>query len=338
LRRNLVGAIVAATIALRAWLKTKAVYTSAYRLPRESGGPGQPFGPLPLDSSFRGNDEEGEELVENSGFTLGQAVKLARAFFQYGAAIAIVLAGAARSGQAANPDALWNIVHGQCAPDQQQKGDPAPCAFVDLREGDARGYVVLKDIVGATQYLLIPTARMPGIESPLLIAPGAPNYFADAWRARSYTERAAGRPLPRQVISLAVNSAFGRSQSQLHIHIDCIGSDVKAALQRQLAAIGDSWTPLPEPLVGHRYRAMRVLSDALDGTNPFLLLADGDPGGRRAMGEYTLVVVGAEFAGGRPGFIILTDRVDLATGDRASGEELQDHGCTLALSQTGRDG
>jgi CDP-diacylglycerol pyrophosphatase len=34
----------------------------------------------------------------------------------------------------------------------------------------------------------------------------------------------------------------------------------------------------------------------------------------------------------------LTDHVNLAAGDRASGEELQDHGCTLARSQTGRDG
>lgn len=262
----------------------------------------------------------------------------ARAFFPYGAAIAIVLASVARSGQAANPDALWNIVHGQCVPDQQQRGDPAPCAFVDLRDGDARGYVVLKDIVGATQYLLIPTARVPGIESPLLLAPGAPNYFGDAWRERGYTERAAGHPLPREAISLAVNSAFGRSQNQLHIHIECIGSDVLAALQRQRAAIGDRWAPLSEPLMGHRYLAMGVPGDALDGTNPFVLLADGVPGARAAMGEQTLVVVGAKFADGSPGFIILTDRVDLATGDRASGEELQDHGCALARSPAGRDG
>ena len=266
------------------------------------------------------------------------ALRSVGAFWLATAVIAILLFGTTVGGWAANPDALWNIVHGQCVPDQQQKGDPAPCAFVDLREGDARGYVVLKDIVGATQYLLIPTARVPGIESPLLIAPEAPNYFADAWRERNYTERSAGHPLSRQAISLAINSAFGRSQNQLHIHIDCVGSDVRAALQRQLAAIGDSWAPLPEPLVGHPYRAMRVLGDALDGTNPFVLLADGVPGARRAMGEQTLIVVGAEFAGGRPGFIILTDRVNLATGDRASGEELQDHGCALARGETSKTG
>jgi len=248
-------------------------------------------------------------------------------------AVAIVLLGTAPSGHAADPDALWKIVHQQCIPDQQQQGDPTPCALVDLQQGDAKGYAVLKDIVGATQYLLIPTARVSGIESPLLLDPGAPNYFADAWLERGYTERAAQRPLPREAISLAINSAFGRSQDQLHIHIDCVRADVRAALQRQLAAIGDSWAPLAEPLAGHPYRAMRVLADALDGTNPFVLLADGVPGARTAMGEQTIVVLGAEFAGGRPGFIILTDHVDSATGDKAGGEELQDHDCALAHSQ-----
>ena len=250
----------------------------------------------------------------------------------------MVLLGAARSGQAADPDALWKIVHGQCVPDQQQKGHPAPCAFVDLREGDARGYAVLKDIVGETQYLLIPTARLTGIESAALLTPGAPNYFADAWRERSYTERAAQHPLPRDAISLAINSAFGRTQNQLHIHIDCVRTDVRAMLQSQLAAIGDSWTPLSEALVGHPYRAMRVLGDTLDDTNPFVLLADGVPGARTVMGEQTLVVIGAEFAGGQPGFVILTDHFNLTAGDRASGEELQDHDCQLVHNQTGEDG
>jgi CDP-diacylglycerol pyrophosphatase len=244
-------------------------------------------------------------------------------------AVVIVLLGTAGSGHTAGPDALWKVVHDKCVPDQEQNGDPAPCALVDLREGDAKGYVVLKDLVGATQYLLIPTARVSGIESALLLAPEAPNYFADAWRERRYTERAAQHPLPRQTISLAINSALGRSQNQLHIHIDCIRADVGAVLQRQLAVIGDSWAPLAEPLIGHNYRAIRVLADTLDGTNPFKLLADGVPGARMAMGEQTLVVVGVEFADGSPGFIILTDQVNLASGDHASGEELQDHGCAI---------
>ena len=48
-------------------------------------------------------------------------------------AAAIVLLGTAGSGRAADPDALWKIVHDKCVPDQEQNGDPAPCALVDLR-------------------------------------------------------------------------------------------------------------------------------------------------------------------------------------------------------------
>jgi CDP-diacylglycerol pyrophosphatase len=227
---------------------------------------------------------------------------------------------------AQNPDLLWNIVIDQCVPDQVQHADPKPCASVDLKDG----YVILKDIRGRTQFLLIPTVRVTGIESPDLLTPGAPNYFAYAWGARGYVERAAGRALPRSAISLAINSAKARSQNQLHIHIDCIRPDVHRVLRRDLARIGGSWAPLTEPLVGgHYYRAMRVLADTLEGANPFVLLADGVPGARADMGKENLVVVGAEFAVGKPGFIILNSQVDPSTGNTAGGEELQDHDCVI---------
>lgn len=241
-------------------------------------------------------------------------------------AAGLAACAAARAG---DPDVLWKIVSGLCVPNQQQHGEPAPCALVDLHHGLAGGYVVLKDLAGATQYLVIPTARISGIEDPQLLQPGAPNYFADAWRERTYTEKAAGRALPRDALSLAVNSPFGRSQNQLHIHIDCLRPEVRDALRRQAATIGDSWAPLAERLAGHRYRAMRVLDEELDRADPFKLLAAGKPGGAAAMGEQTLVVAGASFAG-RPGFILLNDHVDPARSDRAGGEELQDHSCAIA--------
>ncbi len=103
-----------------------------------------------------------------------------------------MLLGVAGSGRAGNPDALWHIVHDRCVPNQQTHADPKPCALVDLRGGDDRGYAILKDLVGLTQYLLIPVARLMGIESAELLLPGAPNYFADAWRERGYTERQRG--------------------------------------------------------------------------------------------------------------------------------------------------
>lgn len=228
-----------------------------------------------------------------------------------------------------DPNALWNIVHGRCVPNEQQHANPAPCRFVSLTQGEHNGYAVLKDLVGVAQYLLIPTARVGGIESPVVLAPGAPNYFAYAWRARTYVDSALHRALPRDAISLAINSVSGRSQNQLHIHVDCVRADVHATLRRQETSIGTRWAPFGAPLAGHRYLAMRVESGDLD-VNPFVLLADGVPGARQSMGNHTLVVVGAVFADGRPGFVILDNRADPAAGDEGSGEELQDHTCAIA--------
>ena len=180
-----------------------------------------------------------------------------------------VLATAACAPQAvADPNALWTIVNGQCVPDQRNNGDPAPCALVDLDGGEPRGYAVLKDLVGTTQYLLIPTERVPGIESPQILAVDAPNYFADAWRARSFVEQRAGRELPRDWLSLAINSADARSQDQLHIHVDCVRADVRQALTVHADDIGATWRPFPETLAGQQYRAMSIRVEELDSGQP----------------------------------------------------------------------
>jgi len=230
--------------------------------------------------------------------------------------------------RAANPDALWNIVHGQCVPAELGGSGPAPCSLVDLKDG----YAVLKDIRGATQFLLIPTAKVTGIEDPQIRAPGAPNYWAAAWQARTFMAERAGRPVPRDDVGLAINSIHGRSQNQLHIHIDCLNAKVKQALAQAAGRIGGAWSPMAQPLSGHIYLAMRVEAPDLANIDPFRLVAGGIPSAAADMGNQTIVVVGAVLADGKPGFYILDDRADPAQGDRGSGEELLDHEC-LVLRQ-----
>ncbi len=65
-------------------------------------------------------------------------------------------------GMAADPNALWHIVGEQCVPDEKLHQSPRPCEMVDL----AGGYAVLKDIVGNTQFLLIPTTRVERYRKP----------------------------------------------------------------------------------------------------------------------------------------------------------------------------
>jgi len=252
-----------------------------------------------------------------------------KALWGVAAAALTALFGYAGMAYAQDPNALWQIVHGECVPDQRQHGDPKPCADVNLAHGVAAGYAILKDIRGATQFLLIPTGRVSGIESGSLLSRGAPHYFADAWTARGFVEKALGHAMPRDSLSLAINSEFARSQNQLHIHIDCVRADVRDALMRERATIGRHWAPLGVALAGHHYRAMRVTGATLGEHDPFKLLASGVPGARSDMGHRTLVVVGMSFADHKPGFAILEDRADPAHGDKAGGEELQDHACAL---------
>jgi len=239
-----------------------------------------------------------------------------------------VRAGGA-NGSALDPNALWTIVRDYCVPNEQQHGNPAPCAAVDLTQGVERGYAVLKDPFGQTQYLLVPTRRITGIEDAALLAPDAVNYFAAAWNARSFVGKAVGHELPDDALSVAVNSPLARSQNQLHIHIDCIHANVRSALAHDGASISEHWGLLDTPLGGHRLYAIRVMGDTLAGHNPFKLLAEGIPGARADMGQRALVVAGVSFAGEQAGLVILADRAD-SRGDLAGGSHLQDHSCALA--------
>jgi CDP-diacylglycerol pyrophosphatase len=245
-------------------------------------------------------------------------------------ASAVVLSLVAGQTQTSSPrDALWRIVNEMCIPDQTQNHDPKPCVEVNLEQGGARGFVVLKDIRGETQYLLMPSVLIPGIEGPALLAPEATNYFDKAWEARSYVSFALHRTLPPDDISLAINSKASRSQDSLHIHIDCVRVDVYDALHTGQGTIGDAWAPLQHPVLGHPYEAMWIAGEHLGARNPFKLLADGVPGARQNMGDYTLIVIGLTRPDGTKGFVLLEDHVSKEAHDLASGEELQDHACRI---------
>ena len=224
--------------------------------------------------------------------------------------------------RAADPDALWKIVHGRCVPHEAEAGSPAPCEVVTA------DWAVLKDIVGATQFLLIPTARITGIESPAVLDPAAPNYFAAAWDVRHAVEARAGHALPREDIVLAINPPGARSQEQMHIHVDCIRPDIRDSLRT--LPVGDHWAMLPAPFADQRYAAMRFDHPVLDAS-PFRLLAEGLPGAKDAMGQYTLAVAGVP-----DGFILLAGRIG-ADGN-GHGEDLQDHACAVARTPPGVPG
>ncbi|WP_295545934.1 CDP-diacylglycerol diphosphatase [uncultured Stenotrophomonas sp.] len=222
----------------------------------------------------------------------------------------------------AHSDALWRLIERDCRGAEGPRGD---CLQVDAA-ADRRD-VLVKDAHGDYQFLLMPLDKVSGIENLALYQRGAPNYFAAAWQARSHTERALGQPLPRSVAGLALNSPHGRSQHQLHIHVDCLRADVLQALDAHAGALGARWAPLPVLLRGHQYQA-RLLPGTELTANPLNLLAY-DLSGVDDVGQWSLVVAGRDNVQAGPGFILLATRVDAGSGNEASGEELQDHACTV---------
>ncbi len=229
----------------------------------------------------------------------------------------------------ADPNALWRIVDDECVPHVEAGLGPKPCERVDLEGGVAQGVAILKDLIGVSQMLAIPTRRITGIEDPQMLEPDAPPVFADAWGAKDLVEARLGRPLPREAVGLAINSKWARSQEQLHVHVDCVAVPVVKTLSEYASAIDDQWRAMTVPLQGRVYFARRVDSADLRGVAPLRLLADGVEGARVQMGAYSLAAIGASFDG-KPDFILLADQFSLEGGGHA--EDLEDHNCAIAHS------
>jgi CDP-diacylglycerol pyrophosphatase len=229
------------------------------------------------------------------------------------------MAATADPVRAANPDALWTIVHGKCVV------AVAPCLMVDA--GDH--FALLKDLQGVAQYLLIPTDKITGVEDAALMKPETPNFFADAWAHRDAMQAKLPHPIPRASISLVVNAQTARSQNQLHIHIDCLSATARDALAGEASKIGADWAPLGVPIAGHTFTARRVDGEMLGDFNPFRAIAAtlSDPTTQMAL--QNVVIVGADFASG-PGFIALTDRAPSVPLGYGGGEDVQDHSCAIA--------
>jgi CDP-diacylglycerol pyrophosphatase len=223
--------------------------------------------------------------------------------------------------------ALRQIVQTQCVIHWQQRRSAAPCEKVFLADSNSNGsgYAILADFSGGAHYLLVPTQTMGGIESSELLDPDAPNYFAQAWHARSLLTAYVGHEVPRNAIGLVVGIARSRTQDQFHIHIECLKQDVAKALRASAADITDAWSPID--VLGSKFAAMRIQSESLDSSNLFELVATLQPDARHHLADYTIVVAGMQLKG-EPGFIVLA-------GTGPSGEILLDSTCAVAGGGSG---
>ncbi|WP_109481465.1 CDP-diacylglycerol diphosphatase [Paraburkholderia sp. C35] len=235
-------------------------------------------------------------------------------------AVALCTSGCALIATA-DPNALWKIVDHQCVPAARATGGAGFCTSVDL----SKHYAILKDINGNTQYLLIPTDRVTGIESPSVLAADAPDYWADAWSQRQDVGSRIGLTFPPNQLGLEINSEFRRTQNQLHIHMDCMhDSIIKALAPFRAVEPGQwHWTRLD----GDSYRVMRVLSLTGDD-NPFRVVAR-DHRGSDAMAQQTILVTGAGPTDA-DGWLIVNSGLELDNGS-GTAEPMLDHACEIGM-------
>lgn len=225
-------------------------------------------------------------------------------------------------------DALWNIISEQCLPNQLQNNKPAPCNKVSfVNEGQKQGFVVFKDRNGPLQYLLMPIEKISGVESPELLSSQGPNYFYEAWLARSFMIQKYGANIPDEEISLAVNSQTGRSQNQLHIHISCVRAEVKKLIHENFKTIKKNWTQFNKQISGHNYFVKLISEAELKNKNIFSLVSAELIEAKNNMNQFGLALVAVKKTKKQTEFVVLATRADLLKINYGSAEEIQDHSC-----------
>src|SRR4051812_42417654 len=153
-------------------------------------------------------------------------------------------------------DALWSVVQ-TCVAAKQTIGVPLPCLDVVDATPDHPGVAIVPSPWNATHILVVPTARIIGIEAALQ-QPGAQTYWQAAVAARHFVTEASDGRVPPDHVGLAINSKGSRTQDQLHIHLDCVDPAVLTFVRDQDRAITSAWKLLPAWLKGTRWFALRL--------------------------------------------------------------------------------
>lgn len=217
-----------------------------------------------------------------------------------------------------NSQQLWQIVSERCIPHQQSSGSPEPCLRVNLQQR----YAVFNDANGPLHTLLIPTDKITGIESAVLLDRETENYFQHGWDSRYFLQQKSTFPIPERYLALAINSRYGRTQNQLHLHLACLKPEVYQSILQQKGNIGYQWQALNGSLSGHRYLAIKVATTM----NPFTALAHYVKAEGDEMDNYGLVRIVAD----NDEAILLATRLQLTAFTLGTAEELLDFDCKLA--------
>ncbi len=225
--------------------------------------------------------------------------------------------------------ALWRVVE-TCVAAKQTLDVSLPCLRVNLERHGSPGTAVLRLPWRETHTLVVPTTRLVGIEAAALQQPEAAAYWQSALAVRSLVVEATKGRVHIEDVGLAINSRNGRTQDQLHIHVDCARPEVLTALRQHDAEFGSTWKPLDFLQSLHflhehqRFFGVEIASDRIGTSNIFKRLThlpsyEGD------LSKVGVAVFSSPPSASRQGFYVIA-----ALGHNSQAEDLLDHACSLA--------
>ncbi|EPV8692789.1 TPA: CDP-diacylglycerol diphosphatase [Pseudomonas aeruginosa] len=125
------------------------------------------------------------------------------------------------------------------------------CLKVDVDNS----YYIFKDRKGKFHNLLVPMEKISGIESGRLYFNGS-NFFYNAWRDRSLLKLEGVKD--ETIYGMAINSRYGRSQDQLHIHFSCLKPSMHKLLSEKNKGLYGQWTKLSLEKEGQEFDFVKI--------------------------------------------------------------------------------
>jgi CDP-diacylglycerol pyrophosphatase len=223
-------------------------------------------------------------------------------------------------------DVLWLALQG-CLLTKKTTGRSFPCLAVDLGDKNRPGTAVLRAPGQPTHTVVMPTAAVVGLEAPPLQQAPGNAYWKAALAARSYVVSTLKGGLSVEQVGIAVNAENGRTQDQLHIHLDCIKPNVRAALQRHSHRLREAWIGFPVRLERSYFMARRIDAAEVNSFNPFAALMQL-PGREPDLRMTSFAIIPDAHTDRSKNFIMLAYRAP-----KAHAEMLLDHSCA-AIQKT----
>lgn len=220
---------------------------------------------------------------------------------------------------------LWRVVSEFCVPAKTRLGTPFPCLDVRLDAGRA----LVRAPFGGDEFLVVPLARVTGVEDPVARASAMPDLWSAGWAERGRLAEAVGRPIADDRMALAINSRAARSQDQYHVHVDCLSVAVRDRLRAALVGLDDGWREIrPFGEAGPVYRIRRTTLAELAHERPESLIARELAPAASQIAFLSFALIGT--GGGTPADpgLVLAVTYGLGPWDGGHAEELMDHACT----------